>query len=132
MEISTPLVGSIASGFGSNTPEISYAETDEGLKEAARDFTSIMYTFMFQAMRGNPDEQEEDGAGGNLFGGENVNMFIGFLDQEVAKKFAEQDGKDTVDALFHQLKGNNTFKDDNKTQKNAETNPSIVSVNKKS
>lgn len=116
-----PLIGSIASGYGDSNPEIKYAETASGLKTAAKDFTSILFSQMFSAMRGNPDDQEDDqehGVGGGLFSGDNLQMFIGFLDQEVGKKFSEQGAKDMVDALYAQLKGNNVFKDEKLMEQN--------------
>ncbi|MBC7472934.1 MAG: hypothetical protein H7263_01490 [Candidatus Sericytochromatia bacterium] len=119
MEIS-PLVGSVSTGYGAKEPEMSYAETTQGLKAASKDFTAVLFSYMFSTMRGNPDESggnEEDGGGGSLFSGENVNMFMGFLDQEVGKKFADQGGKDMVDALYRQLKGNNIFKDEIEAKK---------------
>jgi Rod binding domain-containing protein len=108
----TPLVGSIASGYGSQAPqgpEATYGENTEDLKKASSDFVSILFSYMFQTMRGNPDDQSEDEEKESLFGGENVGMFMGFLDQEVGKKFADQGGKDMVDALYYQLKGNNVL-----------------------
>ena len=126
MEMSTPLIGSVATGYGSVTPpEMSHIESDKGLKDASRDFTSILFSDMFRSMRGNPDDRdsEEDGGGG-FFGGENVDMFMGFLDQEIGKKFAEQGGKDMVDALYHQLKGDKVYADEkNKKASNASVEP---------
>ena len=118
MDITTPLIGSVSSGYGATPtpPEFAYKESNKGLKDASRDFTSILFSYMFSSMRGNPDDREkdEDGGGGGLFGGDNVDMFMGFLDQEIGKKFAEQGGKDMVDALFHQLKGDNVYNDETK------------------
>ncbi len=114
MDMRTPLIGSVASGFGSAPPELSYKESDKDLKEASKDFTSILFSYMFSSMRGNPDDREtdEDGGGGSLFGGENVDMFMGFLDQEIGKKFADQGGQDMVNALYHQLKGDKVYADE--------------------
>jgi Rod binding domain-containing protein len=120
MDIKTPLIGSIASGYGAEAPapELSYKESDQGLKDASRDFTSILFSYMFSSMRGNPDDRPDDESGGSLFGGENVDMFMGFLDQEIGKKFAEQGGKDMVNALYHQLKGDNVYADEKNTPLN--------------
>lgn len=121
MSSQVPLIGSIASGFGDSNPEIKYSETASGLKSAAKDFTSILFSQMFSAMRGNPDDQDQDeehGMGGGLFSGDNLQMFIGFLDQEVGKKFADQGAKDMVDSLYAQLKGHNVFKDEKAVEKN--------------
>lgn len=102
----TPLVGNIAVGFNSGVPAIPSAETPEALKDATKDFASILFSMMVTAMRGQPDESnEEEGGTGGLFSGENMDMFISFLDQEVGKKFADQGGKDLVDALYNQMKG---------------------------
>ncbi|MFN8674588.1 MAG: hypothetical protein U0457_21210 [Candidatus Sericytochromatia bacterium] len=112
-----PLIGSVAQGFGTTPPEVKYAETDAGLKDAAKDFTSILFSYMFSTMRGNPDDNNDDqehGFGGGMFSGENLDMFIGFLDQEVGKKFASQGAQDIVDTLYKQLKGENVFKDERK------------------
>jgi Rod binding domain-containing protein len=111
----TPLVGNVAVGFNSGTPAIPSAETPEALKDATKDFASILFSMMVTAMRGQPDESnEEDGGPGGLFSGENMDMFISFLDQEVGKKFADQGGKDLVDALYTQMKGQVEMKDDKK------------------
>ncbi|MFN8575952.1 MAG: rod-binding protein [Candidatus Sericytochromatia bacterium] len=121
MNITTPLIGSVATGFGATAPapELGYKESDEGLKAASRDFTSILFSYMFSSMRGNPDDRPDEESGGSLFGGENVDMFMGFLDQEIGKKFAEQGGKDMVDALYHQLKGDKVYADEkDKPEKN--------------
>ncbi|RYX99987.1 hypothetical protein EON78_02165 [bacterium] len=130
MEMSTPLIGSVATGYGAATPpEIGHIESDKGLKDASRDFTSILFSYMFSSMRGNPDDRDNEEGGGSLFGGENVDMFMGFLDQEIGKKFAEQGGKDMVDALYHQLKGDKVYADEkNKKASNA----SIEPINKNS
>lgn len=110
MDITTPLVGSVATGFGQKIEGIGHYSDDKQLKEACKDFTSILFSQMFAAMRGNPDDQkDEDGISGSLFGGENMYMFLGFLDQEIGKKFSEQGGSDLVNTLYHQLKGNSVF-----------------------
>lgn len=120
MNITTPLIGSVATGYGSAppAPELAYTESSQGLKDAARDFTSILFSYMFSSMRGNPDDRQDEEGGGSLFGGENVDMFMGFLDQEIGKKFSEQGGKDMVDALYHQLKGDNVYADEKKIAAN--------------
>ncbi|GIW23277.1 MAG: hypothetical protein KatS3mg068_2284 [Candidatus Sericytochromatia bacterium] len=107
MDITTPLIGSVATGFGQSiNNEIGYYEDEKQLKEACRDFVAILYAQMFEVMRGDPDEQkDEDGISGSLFGGENMYMFLGFLDQEIGKKFAEQGGTELVNTLYNQLKG---------------------------
>lgn len=124
MDITTPLIGSVASGYGAEpiAPELNYKESEAGLKDASKDFTSILFSYMFSSMRGNPDDKADEESGGSLFGGENVDMFMGFLDQEIGKKFAEQGGKDMVDALYHQLKGDKVYADE-KNSKQADNNP---------
>lgn len=108
MDISTPLVGSVATGFGQSVEGIGHYKDDKELKEACKDFASILFSQMFTAMRGNPDEEtDEEGKSNSLFGGENMYMFLGFLDQEMGKKFSEQDGTDLINNLYHQLKGDN-------------------------
>lgn len=132
MSSQIPLIGSIASGYGDSNPEIKYSETSADLKSAAKDFTSILFSQMFSAMRGNPDDQENDeehGIGGGLFSGDNLQMFIGFLDQEVGKKFADQGAKDMVDALYAQLKGRTVFNDEKAVDKN-QNNPTALDSNK--
>jgi Rod binding domain-containing protein len=113
MEI-TPLIGSVATGYGSQAPqapEFTYGENEQGLKDASRDFVAILFSNMFTAMRGNPEDEDKDeeGNSNSLFGGENVSMFMGFLDQEIGKKFTEQGGQDLVNALYSQLKGDNVL-----------------------
>lgn len=114
-----PLVGSVTTGFGVNAPQAPvYAENEKGLKEASTDFISILFSYMFQNMRGNPDDNEE----GSFFGGEHVDMFLSYLDQEVGKKFAEQGGADLVNALYHQLKGDTVIGNENPSSlKNIDT-----------
>lgn len=115
----SPLIGNVAIGFNTTPPELAYSETSKGLKNAAQDFTSVLYSMMFTVMRGNPeDNPKEEGESGGLFSGENFEMFSGFLDQEIGKKFASQGGQEMVTALYNQLKGHLTFKDD---QKDAQT-----------
>jgi Rod binding domain-containing protein len=113
MNIDVPLIGSVSTGFGDKVETIDknkYSD-DRELKEACKDFASILFAQMFEAMRGNPDEQkDEDGISGSLFGGENMYMFLGFLDQEIGKKFSEQGGMELVNTLYHQLKGDMTYK----------------------
>lgn len=110
MDINTPLVGSVATGFGQNIEAIPHYNDDKQLKEACKDFVSVLFSQMFSAMRGNPDdENQEDGVSGSLFGGENMYMFMGFLDQEMGKKFTEQGGNDLVNTMYHQLKGDQSF-----------------------
>lgn len=113
-----PLIGSISTGFGVSVPEPpSYSESDQGLKDASKDFISILFSYMFQTMRGNPEDSEE----GGFFSGEHVDMFLSYLDQEVGKKFAEQGGADLVNALFHQLKGDKVIgKNDSNSAKVAD------------
>ena len=102
----SPLIGNVAIGFNTTPPELAYSETSKGLKDAAQDFTSVLYSMMFTVMRGNPeDNPKEEGESGGLFSGENFEMFSGFLDQEIGKKFASQGGQDMVNALYDQLKG---------------------------
>ncbi len=115
------LIGSVSQGYGAKEPELKHSETDKDLKAAAKDFTSILFSYMFSTMRGNPDEKKEDeehGIGGGMFSGESVDMFVGFLDQEMGKKFSEQGGNDLVNALYTQLKGDKVFKDDAKIEEN--------------
>lgn len=130
MDIKTPLIGSVASGFGAappSPPELSYKESDKGLKDASRDFTSILFSYMFSSMRGNPDDRDEES--GSLFGGENVDMFMGFLDQEIGKKFAEQGGQDMVNALYHQLKGDKVYEDEKNQNSDTKKSASNTNIN---
>jgi Rod binding domain-containing protein len=116
MEIN-PLVGSIATGYGADSPkapESSYGENEKDLKEVSKDFVSILFSQMFTVMRGNPEDEDtdEEGNSNSLFGGANTSMFMGFLDQEIGKKFTEQGGTTLVDNLYDQLKGNNVLPQD--------------------
>jgi len=122
MDTMIPLVGSITSGFGADVPippELSYKNDEEGLKNASKDFVSVMFSYMFQQMRGSEENDDEDSVGGKLFGGDNFSMFANYLDQEVGKKFTEQGGIELVNSLFNQLKEAGNL---DKTDKNKEKN----------
>lgn len=115
-----PLVGSVATGYGDSIPEpVKYTDNDQGLKDASRDFIGVLFSYMFQTMRGSPDMQEE----GSLFKGENLDMFMSYLDQEVAQKFADQGGADLVNTLYHQLKGDSLIIDKSSTVPTLENVP---------
>lgn len=93
-----PMVGSMSLGYGDAAPP---APTGEGpdLKEACKDFISILYSYTFEQLRSTENDDNEEG----LFNGQDVSMFMGFFDQEVGKNIANREGGELADLLYEQL-----------------------------
>lgn len=136
MDMMVPLIGSAASGFGSDVPippELKYKNDDDGLKKASKDFVSVMFSYMFGKMRGSDSddeaEDEDNVVSGKLFGGDNFSMFASYLDQEVGKKFTEQGGGELVNSLFNQLKASGNLDDSTKDKdKNIKKENNQISI----
>lgn len=94
-----PLVGSVATGFGSAAVSAPTARTPN-VEEASKDFVAMLYSYMFQQMRESASSEEE-----GLFSGPHLNMLMGFMDQEIGKKLAYGEGKGLADTLLSQLGG---------------------------
>ena len=72
----------------------------EKLKDACNSFVGVLYSYVFSQMRQGGDSEEE----GSLFGGDNSQMMMGFLDQSIGQKLAETDGNGLSKQLLWQLK----------------------------
>lgn len=97
---SVPLVGSVSTGFGNNLASVAPTTKTPNLEEAAESFVAMLYSYMFQQMRESGSDEEN-----GLFSGPHVNMLMGFLDEEVGKKIAQDDGKGLAGQLLEQMGG---------------------------
>ena len=98
MESSVPLVGSVSTGFGNNLAMTAPTTKTPNLEEAAESFVAMLYSYMFQQMRESGSDEEN-----GLFSGPHVNMLMGFLDEEVGKKIAQDDGRGLAAQMLEQL-----------------------------
>jgi len=96
---STSVVGSVSSGFGNNVPNVPTADMKDP-KDATKSFVAMLYSYMFKTMRESSSDEEN-----GLFSGAHANMMMGFLDQEIGKQMAYQDGSGLADQVYEQLTG---------------------------
>lgn len=74
------------------------AEREETLAHATEEFAALVYAGFVKEMR--EASESEEGAG--LFSGD-AEMFAGFFDQALGKRFASQQGNALVKALGRQM-----------------------------
>lgn len=94
--------GGVNIAIDTPVPTLPTSGTDKELYDASRDFVALLYTHMFQTMR--EAGQSDDGEG--MFNSFETSMFMGFFDQEVGKKFADEGGNHLVDSLYRQIARN--------------------------
>src|SRR5438128_7491561 len=97
--INLPSSAGVPVNIDTGTPTMPTNGTDKELHDAARDFVGILYSNMFREMR--EAGQDEDGEG--MFNSFETQMFMGFFDEEVGNKFADQGGHSMADALYNQI-----------------------------
>lgn len=73
------------------------AAKDAKLHETVEDFAGMLYAEVFSQLM--PTDQDPDG----LFSGNEIGMFMPFLDQALGKSMAQGSGNALAQELYHQL-----------------------------